>query len=363
MEFLRNIPPNEIELAGTFILLTSIVVFVLLERKFPYKKNVKLFRKGFWMDLVWYTLIQSYFLKILIFDIIIAPFKIWLGLGESGLISHWPIWALVLFFLITHDLYIYWFHRWQHHSKILWRTHEAHHSVKDVDWLAGSRSHAIEILINQTIEFMPIFLLLDVKTAAIIVPLKALLDAVWGMWIHANIDVKTGKLQYFINGPEMHQWHHANHKEVFYANYATKFAFWDWIFGTAFLPGLNPPQWVVAKPQGYGLPYPYPEDFFTQTVYAITRFDLKRLRNNKIYLFFRDLRKNILDLPVFGTYRKKLSDIFIDDDNPDYKIDWQLPECPTCSKPMKYFYNGDQLEWHCESCERQLSPTLDKFGI
>jgi sterol desaturase/sphingolipid hydroxylase (fatty acid hydroxylase superfamily) len=363
MEFLRDIEPGEIELAGTIVLLSFVVIFIALERIYPYKKNVKVFRKGFWMDLVWYTLIQSYFLKILIFDIIIAPLKNWFGLGEAGLISHWPIWALVIFFLITHDLYIYWFHRWQHNSKILWRTHEAHHSVKDVDWLAGSRSHALEILINQTIEFLPIFFLLDVKTAAIVVPIKALLDAVWGMWIHSNINVKSGKLQYFINGPEMHQWHHANHKEVFYANYATKFAFWDWMFGTAFLPGLNPPQWAISKPIAYGLPYPYPEDFFTQTIYAIFRFDLKKLRENRAYQFFRDIRKSMLNLPVFSMYSTRLNKIFVDDENPDYKIDWELPNCPACNRPMKYLYNSDQLEWHCDSCDKQLTTDLNKFGI
>jgi hypothetical protein len=31
--------------------------------------------------------------------------------------------------------------------------------ASDVDWLSGARSHALEILINQTIEFAPIVLL------------------------------------------------------------------------------------------------------------------------------------------------------------------------------------------------------------
>ena len=159
-----------LEIITTSILLSWICFMVFLERKYPYRKGVKFFREGFWLDFVWYTLIQSYFLKILIFDYIIAPSEVALGMDESGYLSHWPIWALVLFFLITHDFYIYWFHRLQHTSKFFWRTHEAHHSVKDVDWLAGSRSHVGEIIINQTIEFAPIFFLLDVKTAAIVVP-------------------------------------------------------------------------------------------------------------------------------------------------------------------------------------------------
>lgn len=264
----------------TAILLGWMLLIITLERLFPYTPGLNLFREGWWLDLVWYTLIQSYFLKILIFDYILAPAKSALGLSEVGYLSHWPIWALVLLFLVTHDLYIYWFHRWQHHNKILWRTHEAHHSVKTVDWLAGSRSHVLEIIINQTIEFAPIVLLLDNETAAVVVPIKALLDAMWGMWIHSNIDVNMGKLQYFINGPQMHQWHHANHREVFYANYATKFAFFDWIFGTGFLPGLKPLKHTFFKPREYGLPYEYPREYFLQHAFSFWRFDVKKVENH-----------------------------------------------------------------------------------
>src|SRR5690554_2918927 len=141
-----------VEVYCTMALLGFMVVLITLERLFPYRKGLSFFRKGFWIDLIWYTFIQSFFLKILIFDYIIAPAKTSLGLAESGIISHWPMWAILLFFVVTHDFYIYWFHRLQHANKWLWRTHEAHHSVEQVDWLAGSRSHILEIIINQTIE-------------------------------------------------------------------------------------------------------------------------------------------------------------------------------------------------------------------
>ena len=76
-----------------------------------------------------------------------------------------------------------------------------------------------------------------------------MISAVWGMFIHSNIDVRLGKLQYFINGPEMHRWHHSDDGGKEYQNnFGTKFAFWDWIFGTAFLPDPN-----VRKPKKYGL--------------------------------------------------------------------------------------------------------------
>jgi hypothetical protein len=69
------------------------------------------------------------------------------------------------------------------------------------------------------------------------------------MFIHCNIDVRLGKIQYFINGPEMHRWHHSDDGgREFQNNYSTKLAIWDWIFGTAFLPDPK-----VRKPRLYGL--------------------------------------------------------------------------------------------------------------
>lgn len=268
----------------TFVLLLlSMTVIIVLERKYPYTKGLPFFREGFWVDLVWYTLIQSFFLKILIFDYIIRPVDQHFHFSSWHLVSSWPVAVQVLFFLVTHDFYIYWFHRWQHHSKILWRTHEAHHSVKEVDWIAGSRSHAVEIIINQTIEFAPIILL---GADPVVVPIKALLDAVWGMYIHSNIDVHAGKWQYFLNGPEMHQLHHGQGKEVFYANYATKFAFWDWMFGTAY--------WPQEKPKKFGLYYKYPKDYFLQHAFSVKRFDEDALRKNKYWNAYLDLRFTLL---------------------------------------------------------------------
>ncbi|MBK9107159.1 MAG: sterol desaturase family protein [Saprospiraceae bacterium] len=348
MEFLRDLEAFQIERTGTFVLAGVILLVMILERKMPYTKEVNFFRKDFWMDLLWYTLIQSYLLKLFIFDLVILPFKNYMGWSGVGWISHWPIWFLVFLFLVTHDFYIYWFHRWQHHNKWLWKTHEAHHSVRDVDWLAGSRSHPLEIFINQTIEFAPIILLLDSKTAAIIVPAKAFLDAVWGIWIHSNIDLKLGKAIYVINGPEMHQWHHANHKEVFYANYATKFSFFDWLFGTAFLPEKRPVKWPILKPLGFGLPYRFPDTYLGQTIYSFYKVKIDKLNT----LHFIHLLNNIkLRLPkrVHLKLRSWFNYIFSNNSFP-YQLDDQKRKCPHClSEINKYFDKNIQIH-QCSKC-------------
>ena len=186
---------------------------------------------SFFLDFWWYTIIQSYVLGFVI-SYLIVYIDNSTPISRIDTIRSWPLWGQIVFFLITHDFYIYWFHRWQHSNKVLWRIHEAHHSVRDIDWLAGSRSHALEILINQTVEFVPIILLASPEVAVI----KGMIDAAWGMYIHSNIDVHSGRLQYIINGPEMHRWHHADQIEAYDRNFATKLAIWDWIFATVYFP-------------------------------------------------------------------------------------------------------------------------------
>ncbi|HMF42453.1 MAG TPA: sterol desaturase family protein [Polyangia bacterium] len=236
-------------------IVVSAVILIALERWRPYDPRQRLLRAGLWDDLLGYALVQSYLLGLLI-----ARVTSWLdgatGLSRLHLVSAWPVAAQVAFFVVTHDLYIYLFHRLQHRSPLLWRIHEAHHATTNVDWLSGARSHALEILINQTIEFAPLVLLGAAPEVAII---KLTVDAVWGMYIHSNIDVRSGRLQKIVNGPEMHRWHHAIEIRDG-VNFATKFAFWDWLFGTAHLP--------ATKPSGYGIIEPFPSGYLAQQLHA-----------------------------------------------------------------------------------------------
>lgn len=245
---------------ASFAFIAAAAIFLgTLEKFFPYNSGQKLFRRGFWLDFVWYNLAQSYVLGLTISALIT-----WIdrtsGMSRLQILSGVPVPLQVLFFLVTHDFYIYCAHRIQHSTHWGWRIHEAHHSVKDVDWLAGVRSHPLEILINQTIEFLPIILLGAAPEVAIY---KASISAVWGMWIHSNINARSGWLQYVINGPEMHRWHHANSDpKAINKNFGTKLAFWDWIFGTAYLP-------KDQKASEYGLgAEEFPEGYLPQVLFA-----------------------------------------------------------------------------------------------
>lgn len=252
------------ELSGTVIAVSAIVI-VLLERLFPYKKGQKIFRKGFFNDFFFYTILQSYAIGFLIFSFL-DYVREHAGFNNFGIIGGLSVPLQVLLFASIHDFYIYWFHRWQHKNSFLWRIHEAHHSTEDVDWLSGSKSHALEILINQTVEFAPMVLL---GAAPETILYKGVLSAVWGMFIHSNINVRMGMLQFIFNGPEMHRWHHSDEDGGEYmSNYSTKLAVWDYLFGTAFFPNPN-----ERKPLKYGLKDTpdFPSNYFIQFLFAFRK--------------------------------------------------------------------------------------------
>ena len=70
----------------------------------------------------------------------------------------------------------------------------------------------------------------------------------WACWIRSPVISPTpisrwrvGWLKYIVNSPEMHLWHH-NHPDCgpVNRNFALTLSVWDWLFGTAYLPGHAP---------------------------------------------------------------------------------------------------------------------------
>jgi hypothetical protein len=54
------LPP--LAVLSPIVIVTSALVLVALERRFPYDRHQKVLRDGFWTDLIGYGLIQSYVL-------------------------------------------------------------------------------------------------------------------------------------------------------------------------------------------------------------------------------------------------------------------------------------------------------------
>ena len=165
--------------------------------------------------------------------------------------------ALFLIVLVA-DLVQYWTHRAYHEVPLLWRLHAVHHSVKSMDWLAGSRQHILELIITRTLVLAPIFVLGFSKE---VIDAYIVIVGFQAVFNHANVSVRLGPLRYVIVTPNFHHWHHSADAEGIDRNYAAHFAFLDYAFGTAHKADRT---W----PDGYGVVGDYvPNGFFKQLAF------------------------------------------------------------------------------------------------
>ena len=88
----------------------------------------------------------------------------------------------------------------------LWRLHAVHHSVKSMDWLAGSRQHILELIITRTLVLAPIFVLGFSKE---VIDAYIVIVGFQAVFNHANVSVRLGPLRYVIVTPNFHHWHHS----------------------------------------------------------------------------------------------------------------------------------------------------------
>ena len=255
----------DIWFAISSLLMLGSTIWMFAEDYFAaFKPEQRVFRDGFWVDLVGYGIVQSYALALAIAWIVRGIDSV-SGVSRFRIVSDWPIALQVAFFIVTHDLVTYLIHRGQHRSNRLWRTHEAHHSVNQVDWLSGIRSHSVEILMYQTAEFLPFVLLGGAPEVAL---WKAMANSIYGMYIHSNLSWKMGPLLWVLNGPELHRWHHANDDaRAFGMNLATKFTIWDRLFGTLWLPDRRATDYGTHDPF-------YPHGYVGQHAYAFRVFSV-----------------------------------------------------------------------------------------
>ncbi len=156
-----------------------------------------------------------------------------------------------VFFLIN-DFLRYWFHRWYHESNLLWRIHRVHHTIVEMDAMSVFRHHILEAVIKNGLIFLPLRLL-GIEPEVII--LYSCIDVVKGFWHHANLRTSIGPLNYILNSPEQHWWHHEPGRGM-YHNYGSVLSIWDQLFGTFMYRPREWPTEIGVKgmdnfPDGY----------------------------------------------------------------------------------------------------------------
>jgi sterol desaturase/sphingolipid hydroxylase (fatty acid hydroxylase superfamily) len=69
----------------------------------------------------------------------------------------------------------------------------------------------------------------------------------WGFFIHSNIRVRLGPLEWLLSTPAFHHWHHTRHDHVD-RNFAAMLPVLDRIFGTHHLPRSWPSEYGSDTP-------------------------------------------------------------------------------------------------------------------
>ncbi len=166
----------------------------------------------------------------------------------------WPMVLQVVLGLFIAEFGLYWAHRLAHEFPILWRFHAVHHSVTRLWFINTGRFHFVDsifsIVMSQPLLFllgapMEVFLWVSAFTAFV------------GVLTHCNIETRTGFLNYVLNTPRLHRWHHSMVPEEGNMNYGENLMVWDLIFGTYFDADRRPPAEI-------GIEGPMPASFTGQ---------------------------------------------------------------------------------------------------
>lgn len=213
-------------------LLGSSLIFIFIEKLFALRKDQPVFRAE------WQTDFHHFIVNHMVVGFILLATNLlvhklfgWAGNdGIRGWVQGLNFWVALFLIVLVADLVQYWTHRAYHEVPLLWRLHAVHHSVKSMDWLAGSRQHILELLITRTLVLAPIFVLGFSKE---VIDAYIVIVGFQAVFNHANVSVRLGPLRYLIVTPNFHHWHHSQDQEALDRNYAAHFAFLDYAFGTA----------------------------------------------------------------------------------------------------------------------------------
>jgi sterol desaturase/sphingolipid hydroxylase (fatty acid hydroxylase superfamily) len=232
--------------------------FLVLELLIPLK-SFRFFKKGFWLELLLYTILQSVLLPVLVFKLIeylYAPF-------QQHLITGLPTYLQVIILILSVEFIAYWVHRLNHAWWPMWRLHEVHHTSEELTCLSAARIHFLEIIFIRIVGAGLLAILGATETTLYVF---TIFDAFMALFIHSNIKVNVGPLKYIFNSPQMHHIHHSNQLKYQQSNYGDKITIYDWLFGTA----LTLPATDLEKLE-YGIGYDYPQKPLGQFTYMFRK--------------------------------------------------------------------------------------------
>ena len=139
--------------------------------------------------------------------------------------THWYTWVIAI---LGVDLLYYTYHRIAHRVRLIWATHQAHHSSRYFNFATALRQKWNpwgELL------FWTPLPLLGVPPWMIFFAFS--LNLIFQFWVHTETIPKLwGPVEFILNTPSHHRVHHASQKQYLDRNYAGILIIWDRLFGT-----------------------------------------------------------------------------------------------------------------------------------
>jgi Delta7-sterol 5-desaturase len=148
-------------------------------------------------------------------------------------LSDYPLWYLpvsVLLYLLAHDTWFYWTHRWMHAPKPFKIAHAVHHASRPPTAWAAMSFHPWEALTGAVVIPALVFLIpIHVGALGVVLTVMTIMGVTnhmgWEMFPRAIVN---GALGDWLITASHHQRHHAEYR----CNYGLYFRHWDRLCGT-----------------------------------------------------------------------------------------------------------------------------------
>lgn len=154
--------------------------------------------------------------------------------------SQWYTWVIAL---VGVDLLFYAYHRTAHRVRLIWATHQAHHSSQYFNFATALRQKWNNS--GEIVMWIPLPLL-GIPPWMVFVSFSV--NLIYQFWIHTE---RIGKLwrpvEFVLNTPSHHRVHHGMDQLYLDKNYGGILIVWDRLFGT-FQPDVFRPHYGLTKP-------------------------------------------------------------------------------------------------------------------
>jgi sterol desaturase/sphingolipid hydroxylase (fatty acid hydroxylase superfamily) len=177
--------------------------------------------------------------------------------------TQWYTWVIAI---LGVDLLFYGYHRIAHRVRLIWATHQAHHSSEYYNFATALRQKWNNS--GEIVMWLPLPLL-GVPPWMVFAAFS--ISLIYQFWVHTErIGTLWRPIEFVFNTPSHHRVHHGRDPEYLDKNYGGILIIWDRLFRT-FQPELFRPHYGLTKP--------------------VNTFNIWRLQTHEYAAIARDVRR------------------------------------------------------------------------